>query len=107
MKTTKNAAKKRAADVSAIVNLSLIAIWCISLLASLTQIEAFSVIFLFAYIAAAVAATVFVVISVLSLIRKKPFSRSLIISTYVVDAVWTVILVFVVKNMSLMFSTLL
>lgn len=103
MKTT----KKSTVDIFAFVDLSLLALWLISLLASKTEIEAFSVIFLFSYIAAIIVAVIFTVVSVAAAVKKKPFSKPLVVTTYIVNAVWVFILICVLKNITPVFTALL
>ena len=90
--------KKRLLNILAAVDLAAIGVWLISYIIAQAGIEAFSTVFLFAYIAAAVIVVVFTAASIVFLIKKKPCSKPLLISTYAVNIIWMIVFIAVITS---------
>ena len=81
------------------------AIWVITLVVSLvTQNEIASVAFLIAYIITAVTVIVHTVSTGVTLAKKKPYSKAMLITACTVNTAWFLLLILVVRNFSEMIS---
>ena len=99
---------KKLINLLSAVDLAVMALWVITLAVSLiTQNEIASVFFLIAYIISAVAVISHTVSSVITFIKKKPYSKALVFITWAVNTVWFLILILVIKNFSEMVSELM
>lgn len=102
---------KKILNIFAIADLSVLALWLISLIVARITAETaaaypLAAAFVIIYIIAIITVAVFTVASVILLIKKKGFSLPLLIFTYVINFAWIAVLVAVVKNITVMGSTL-
>lgn len=96
---------KKPINIISAVDLAAMALWLITLVISLvTQNEIASVAFLIAYIISAVTVIAHTVSTVITLIKKKPYSKALLFTACTVNTVWFLILILVIKNISDMIS---
>lgn len=96
---------KKTINILSAVDLSAMGLWLITLVISLvTQNEIASVFFLIAYIISVVTVIAHTVSTVVTFIKKNPYSKALLITACTVNTVWFLILILVIKNFSEMIS---
>lgn len=96
---------KKTINILSAIDLSAMGLWLITLVISLmTQNEIASVAFLIAYIITVITVIAHTVSTVVTFIKKMPYSKALLITACTVNTVWFVILILVVKNFSDMIS---
>lgn len=96
---------KKTINILSAIDLSAMGLWLITLVISLmTQNEIASVAFLIAYIITVITVIAHTVSSVVTFVKKKPYSKALLITACTVNTVWFVILILVIKNFSDMIS---
>lgn len=102
---------KKILNILSIADLSVLALWLISLIvarltADTAAADPIAAAFVIIYAVAIIAVLVYTIVSVILLIKKKEFSLPLLIFTYVMNFAWIAVLIAVVKNMTIMGSTL-
>lgn len=96
---------RKTINILSAIDLSAMVLWLITLVISLmTQNEIASVAFLIAYIITVITVIAHTVSSVVTFVKKKPYSKALLITACTVNTVWFVILILVIKNFSDMIS---
>lgn len=99
--------KKSLHNIFAIINLIMLALWIAVLAAArITGSDALSIAFVWVTLAAIIVPVIYTVVSVVSLIKKSPLSKKLLAATYAVNFIWLVIVVYCIKTMTFMGSTL-
>lgn len=100
--------KKPTINILSAVDLAAMGLWAVTLTVSLiTQSEIASVAFLIAYIITVIAVIAHTAATAVTLIKKKPYSKALIITACTVNTVWFLILILVIKNFSEMIAELM
>jgi len=100
---------RKTINILSAVDLLSIALWIVSLVAArILQKDVFSVIFLWIYIAALLIVFAFTVSSVLLFLLKKvkSYSKPCFYTAWVINIIWIVIFIAVIKNMTVMGSPL-
>ena len=96
---------KKTINFLSAVDLSAMGLWVITLVISLvTQNEIASVAFLIAYIITVITVIAHTVSTVVTLVKKLPYSKALLITACTVNTAWFLILILVIKNFSDMIS---
>lgn len=96
---------RKTINILSAIDLSAMGLWLITLVISLmTQNEIASVAFLIAYIITVITVIAHIVSTVVTFVKKKPYSKALLITACTVNTVWFVILILVIKNFSDMIS---
>lgn len=99
--------KKSLHNILAIVNLSMLGIWVAVLAAArITESDPLSIAFVWVTLAAIIVPVIYTVVSIVSLIKKKPLSKKLLAATYAVNFVWLVVVIYVIKTITVMGSPL-
>lgn len=102
---------KKTLNIFAITDLSVLTLWIITLIAAriaadTSWADPVSAAFVIIYIIALAVVAAFTIASIILLIMKKQFSLPLLIFTYIMNFAWIAVLVAVIKNMTIMGSTL-
>ena len=92
---------KKLLNILAITDLSVLALWAISLIisriaADSATVDIFAAIFVIIYIIAIVIVAAFTVTSIILMVKKKKFSLPLMIFTYAVNIAWVAIFAMVI-----------
>lgn len=100
--------KNKIFDILAAVNLAVLALWTAVLIAArLTQSDPLSIAFVWVTLAAIIIPVVYTVASVIGLIKKSPLDKKLLTATYVINFVWLIVVISVIKTATVMGSQLL
>ncbi|MBQ2846821.1 MAG: hypothetical protein IJE74_01005 [Clostridia bacterium] len=99
---------KKVLNILAITDLSVLALWAVTLIisriaADSASADVFAAIFVIIYIIAIVAVAAFTVASIILMVKKKKFSLPLMIFTYVVNIAWTAIFAMVIDYVTNIF----
>lgn len=99
---------KKLINIFAIIDLSVIALWTVSLIiaritADTASADIFAAIFVIIYIAAIIAVAAFTVASIILLIKKKKFSLPLLIFTYTINLAWVAVFAMVIEYVTNIF----
>lgn len=104
-------AKKSVLNIFSFVDLAVLALWlAVYVLARLTADTAatdyFSAAFVIVYVAEILWVLFYTAASIVLMIKKAPFSPAPLIVAYAANVVWIIVLVAVIKNITIMGSTL-
>lgn len=99
--------KKSLHNILSIVNMAMLGIWIAVLAAArITESDPLAIAFVWVTLAAIIVPVIYTVVSIVSLIKKLPLSKKLLAATYAVNFVWLVVIVYIIKTMTVMGSTL-
>ncbi len=99
--------KKSLHNILAIINLAMLGLWVAVLAAArITQSDPLAITFVWTTLAAIIIPIVYTVVSVILMIKKSPLNKKLLAATYAVNFVWLVIVVYCIKTITVMGSTL-